>query len=395
MTKGDRTLETKRLFDINAYDTEFEGTVIACEKMDGGFLIELDQTLFFPEEGGQSPDKGELDGYKVLDVQIDKAGRITHFLEEELSVGKRVAGRIDWKHRFNNMQQHSGEHIFSGTVNRLYGFNNVGFHLSDQIVTMDFDGVLSEEDVEKVEHLVNEVIVSNLPIQVIYPTKDELEQLEYRSKIEIEGQVRIVSIEGVDVCACCAPHVKHTGEIGMLKVMSVQSYKGGVRISILCGFRALEAFKEKAKVITDLSGVLTTGQDKLVESVTKLKNQTMTLNNQLMGAKQKLLSISLESIPQDQRDVFLFEGELEDAVIRTGVNTLVEKHEGVCGIFSGNEKDGYKFIVGSKNVDCRQIAGKLREELQARGGGSPAMIQGFAAATKDQILKVLQSDINF
>lgn len=387
-------METKRLFDINAYDTEFEGTVISCEKVENGFLVELDQTLFFPEEGGQSPDKGMLDGCKVLDVQIDKSGRITHFLEEELPVGKHVAGQISWDHRFSNMQQHSGEHIFSGTVNRLYGYNNVGFHLSDQIVTMDFDGVLSDEDVEKVEHLVNEVIVSNLPIQVTYPTKEELEQLEYRSKIEIEGQVRIVSIEGVDVCACCAPHVKHTGEIGMLKVMSIQSYKGGVRISILCGFRALEAFKEKSRVIADLSGVLTTGQDKLLESVTKLKNQTMTLNNQLMGAKQKLLSITLEAIPKGQRDVLLFEGELEDAVIRTGVNILLEKHEGICGIFSGNEIDGYKFILGSKNVDCRQIAKMLREKLQARGGGSPAMIQGFTAATKSQILDALQGDIN-
>lgn len=387
-------MKTIKLYDIDAYATNFEAEVVDCRKADQGFLVELDRTLFFPEEGGQSPDKGILGGQEVLDVQIDKEGSITHLVGQEMPVGKKVSGSIDWKHRFSNMQQHSGEHIFSGTVNRLFGYNNVGFHLSNQIVTMDFDGVLTPEEVDRVELLVNEAIVSNIPIEVTFPSKEELEQLEYRSKIEIEGQVRIVTIPGVDVCACCAPHVRRTGEIGFLKVMSVQSYKGGVRISMLCGFRALMAFREKAGVITELSGILTTGQEKLAESVTKLKNQTISLNNRLMQTKQELLQIRLQEIPKEQSSVLIFEEDLEDAVIRTGVNRLVEQHDGICGIFSGDEESGYKYIVGSKTKDCRELAARMRQTLQARGGGSPAMIQGFVSATRSQICDVLQSNIN-
>lgn len=387
-------MKTIKLYDIDAYATNFEAEVTDCRKADQGFLVELDRTLFFPEEGGQSPDKGILGGQEVLDVQIDKEGTITHLVGQEMPVGEKVSGSIDWKHRFSNMQQHSGEHIFSGTVNRLFGYNNVGFHLSNQIVTMDFDGVLTPEEVDRVELLVNEAIVSNIPIEVTFPSKEELEQLEYRSKIEIEGQVRIVSIPGVDVCACCAPHVRRTGEIGFLKVMSVQNYKGGVRISMLCGFRALMAFREKAGVITELSGILTTGQEKLAESVTKLKNQTISLNNRLMQAKQELLQIRLQEIPKEQSSVLIFEEDLEDAVIRTGVNRLVEQHDGICGIFSGDEESGYKYIVGSKTKDCRELAARMRQTLQARGGGSPAMIQGFVSATRSQICDVLQSNIN-
>lgn len=383
---------TERLFDKNAYATSFAGEVLSCEKDEKGYWVELDQTLFFPEEGGQSPDQGILGEQRVLDVQIE-GDCIRHLVETGMEVGSRVEGEIDWKHRFSNMQQHSGEHIFSGTVNRIYGYNNVGFHLSDQIVTMDFDGVLTEEQVDELEDMVNAIIVSNLPIEVSYPSKEELKSLTYRSKIEIEGQVRIVTIPGVDVCACCAPHVRLTGEIGFLKVMSLQNYKGGVRLSILCGQRALEAMRSNTKLISSLAKELTTSSDKIMDSVVKLKNNTISLNNKLMGAKQSLLQIELEKVPVEQKHVLLFEGELEDGVIRAGVNSLVAAHEGLCGIFSGSEEEGYKYIIGSKTVDCKNIANCLREKLNARGGGSPAMIQGFVTASKESIMNLLESNV--
>ena len=217
---------TKKLYDLDAYGTEFEAKVLTCEEVKKkdttGYAVTLDQTLFFPEEGGQSPDQGTINGISVLDVQIKK-DVIIHTLAAPVEVGSTVKGKIDWKHRFYNMQQHSGEHIFSGLVHSRFGYENVGFHLSDQTVTMDFNGVLSEADVAEVEYAVNEAIIKNIPIEVTFPTKEELETLDYRSKIEIEGQVRIVKIPGYDVCACCAPHVKRTGEIGMLKVLNVQS----------------------------------------------------------------------------------------------------------------------------------------------------------------------------
>lgn len=393
---------TKKLYYEDAYATEFDATVVSCEKkmvdnkadeqMEGAativYQVILDQTLFFPEEGGQSPDKGLLGGASVLDVQI-KNDIITHTLDKPLELGRAVHGTIDWKHRFSNMQQHSGEHIFSGTVNHLYGYNNVGFHLSDNVVTMDFDGVLTEEEVEKVEYLVNEAIVKNLPITVTYPTKEELAVLDYRSKIEIQGQVRIVSVEGVDVCACCAPHVKKTGEIGMLKVMSVQNHRGGVRISILCGFRALEAFRKKAAVITELMDSLTVSQDLLTDRVEKLKAANQDYKYRLAMSKQKLLEVKMAEIPSEQENVLLFEQDIESIVMRNVVNELTAKHRGVCGVFVGNDETGYSFIIGSANVDCSQVAAVLREKTGAKCGGKKAMIQGSVQVSEEKLKEAL------
>lgn len=384
--------KTVRLYDQDAYATKFEAEVLACEEVEKKekkvYQVWLDQTLFFPEEGGQSPDMGTIDGIKVLDVQI-KDEVITHTLAAPLAVGTMVKGVVDWKHRFYNMQQHSGEHIFSGVVHNRFGYDNVGFHLSDSIVTMDFNGVITAEDIEKIETEVNQAIIENIPVEVSYPTKEELKVLEYRSKIEIEGQVRIVTIPGYDVCACCAPHVRRTGEIGMLKVMNVQSYKGGVRISILCGFRALEAFRQKADIITELMAQFSTNQEALVENVTKLKNTNQTMKNQLASAKQELMEYKVAAIPEDSENAILFESDLDTPVVRNVVNGLVEKFTGICAVFVGNDESGYQFIVGSKNKDCRAIAAALREKLSARGGGSDKMIQGSVAASQLQIEELL------
>lgn len=384
--------KTVRLYDQDAYATKFEAEVLACEEVEKKekkvYQIWLDQTLFFPEEGGQSPDMGTIDGIKVLDVQI-KDEVITHTLAAPLAVGTTVKGVVDWKHRFYNMQQHSGEHIFSGIVHNRFGYDNVGFHLSDSIVTMDFNGVITAEDIEEIETEVNQAIIENIPVEVSYPTKEELKVLEYRSKIEIEGQVRIVTIPGYDVCACCAPHVRRTGEIGMLKVMNVQSYKGGVRISILCGFRALEAFRQKADIITELMAQFSTNQEALVENVTKLKNTNQTMKNQLASAKQELMEYKVAAIPEDSENAILFESDLDTPVVRNVVNGLVEKFTGICAVFVGNDESGYQFIIGSKNKDCRAIAAALREKLSARGGGSDKMIQGSVAASQLQIEELL------
>lgn len=384
--------KTIRLYDADAYQTEFEATVLACEeveKKDGKvYQVWLDQTLFFPEEGGQSPDMGTIDGVEVLDVQI-KNEVITHTLDAPLTVGTTVKGVVDWKHRFYNMQQHSGEHIFSGIVHKKFGYDNVGFHLSDSIVTMDFNGVISPKEITEIEEKVNQAIIENIPVEVSYPSKEELKELDYRSKIEIEGQVRIVTIPGYDVCACCAPHVRRTGEIGSLKVMNVQSYKGGVRVSILCGFRALDAFRQKADIITELMAEFSTSQDAILDNVKKLKGANQTMKNQLAAAKQELMEYKVSAIPEDSENAILFEADLETPVVRGVVNGLVEKFAGISAVFVGNDENGYQFIVGSKNKDCRQIAATLREKLSARGGGSDKMIQGSVAATQLQIEELL------
>ena len=396
--------ETIKLYDMDAYATEFEADIISCEPNkadDKHFDIILNQTLFFPEEGGQSPDMGILGGYRVVDVQI-KNGVITHTVdtsageccevekEAELAAGVHVQGKIDWRHRFYNMQQHSGEHIFSGIVHSRFGFENVGFHLSDSVVTMDFSGVISPEDIAEVEHEVNVAISKNIPIEVTYPSRDELAQLEYRSKIEIEGQVRIVTVPGYDVCACCAPHVKRTGEIGMLKVMNYQNYKGGVRVSILCGFRALEAFRQKCDIISELMGIFTTNQEALVDNVTKLKAVNQSLKIELGTAKSALLDYKVAELPTDTDNAVLFECGIDTNTARNCVNGLVEKYSGFSAFFMGNDEDGYSFIIGSKNADCNAVAAALRNKLGARGGGKPVMVQGSVKAAKSEIEEVLK-----
>lgn len=384
--------ETIRLYDQNAYETEFEAEVVACEEITGkdkkSYEVILDQTLFFPEEGGQSPDMGTINDMEVRDVQI-RDQVICHTMDEPIAVGTKVKGKVDWQHRFYNMQQHTGEHIFSGIVHNRFGYDNVGFHLSDSVVTMDFNGVIPAEELNDIEDEVNLAIAKNLPVEVTYPSKEELKDLDYRSKIEIEGQVRIVTIPGYDVCACCAPHVKHTGEIGMLKVMSMQNYKGGVRISILCGFRALEAFRQKAEIITELMTQFSTNQEALVDNVVKLKNNSQNYKTQLAEAKQELMDYKIAALPTDIDNAVLFEQDLDTPIMRAVVNKLVEKYKRVSALFVGDDESGYNFIIGSQNADCRLIAAALKNKLEARGGGSNVMVQGSVKADKAAIQRVL------
>ena len=390
-------IKTIKLYDMDAYATEFEAEVLSCESVTMSakngekkqvYEVILDQTLFFPEEGGQTPDKGCLDDVEVVDVQIVR-DIIKHYVENPIETGRMVKGNIDWQHRFFNMQQHSGEHLFSGLAHRKYGLRNVGFHLSNQIVTMDFDKALSEEELKEMEWAINEAIIANVEIKTGYPSKEELATLEYRSKIEIDGPVRIVEIPGFDICACCAPHVHRTGEIGIFKIQSAQNYKGGMRISFLCGFRALEEYRKKSEIIYELSGILTTNQDNVVDHVGKLKAQVQSLKTQLSNAKQTLMESRIAEIPAEQKDVLLFERDIDTPVMRAVVNKLVEKHEGICGVFVGTDEEGYNFIIGSKAVDCREIATKLRNELNARGGGKVPMIQGSVEADKNIIASIL------
>lgn len=377
-----------KLYDLDAYATEFDAKVVSCEAVTYNkqdvYAVILDQTLFFPEEGGQSPDKGTINGLEVLDVQIKK-DIVTHYVAQPLEAGASVHGILDWTHRFSNMQQHSGEHIFSGIVHREYGFNNVGFHLSDNGVTMDFDGVLSAQQIADIEYKVNEAITKNVEITAAFPSKEELNALEYRSKIEIDGAVRIVTVDGYDVCACCAPHVKRTGEIGMLKVMGVQNYKGGVRINILCGFRALQAFREKADVVSSLTSLLSTSQETIVERVTQMKDNVQQMKLQLGEVKQNMMFAKIYDIPADEKDVILFEDDLDTPIMRNVVNELVEGHPGINAVFVGNDEEGYRFILGSKVQDCKAVAVNLRDAFGAKCGGSATMIQGSVETTREKL----------
>lgn len=380
------------LYDENPKQVQFQGTVLSCNKKEKEqeYQVVLDETAFFPEQGGQTPDKGFLDGKKVLDVQMED-GVVIHTTEQPLEVGAVVRGEVDWAYRFSNMQQHTGEHIFSGIVYKKYGYHNVGFHLSDTIVTMDFDGVLSAQQVEEIESEVNQVIYDNLSVHVSCPTKQELETMEYRSKKELEGQVRIVTIPGVDVCACCAPHVECTGEIGILRVMSLQNYKGGVRISMLCGTRALKAYREQTRVISSLMNLLSSAQSDLPKRVKGLHEERQRLKIELEKNQAERLEQQLQKISKEERNVILFWEHLDVRTIRNAINKMTKKHDGICGIFCGTDELGYQYILGSRQEDLLDLAEKLRQELQAKGGGSSQMIQGSLEQKQETIASFLKN----
>jgi len=405
---------TEKLYDRDAYAREFTARVESCKPDGDGFLITLDRTLFFPESGGQTADRGVIlvpaDGklsksidrseihafdaqadyssVSVTDVQIE-GETIYHKVPAGIAVGTEIRGRIDWDHRFDNMQQHSAEHIFSGTVHRLYGYDNVGFHLSDNTVTMDFSGVLEEDQIRSVESIVNRAIYENVEITVSYPSKDECDRTDFRCKKEIEGQIRLVTIPGYDVCACCAPHVHRTGEIGILKVQSFQRYKGGVRIHIICGGRALRLFRAEHDLMTKLSMDFSLPFEEIGGRIDELKEEIYNLKGRLREADLKLSEIKRSSIPADQKNVILIEEDMDAATMRKSVNELTELHPGYCSIFAGNDEAGYRFIIGIKNGDAREALKALQKICSAKGGGSPQMVQGSATDLTETNLKDL------
>lgn len=312
---------------------------------------------------------------------------VYHYTKEALEIGKEVKGRLDWKLRFDRMQQHSGEHIISGIVHKRYGYDNVGFHLADEYCTMDFNGPITMEALKEIEEEANKVVFANLPINILYPSKEELKNLEYRSKIEIEGQVRIVEIPGVDICACCAPHTATTGEIGLIKLVRMDNYKGGERIYMLSGMRALKDYQIKEESAKAISATLCVKEDEVAGAVDKLKEEQATLKNELASLKQKLLSYRAAEIPVEDSVTLIFDSELSGNEPREFMNLLLEKGARVCGIFAGDDEKGYRYVIGSRQEDVRPYGEKLKT-LGGRGGGKPEMIQGSIQVTEEALRKL-------
>lgn len=381
---------TEKLFYVDSHMITFSAVVEACENKGDYFEAVLDRTAFFPEGGGQYADTGVIDGVKVLDVQ-ERDGIIYHKVEEALEVGKTVEGSIDWEERFSKMQNHSGEHIVSGLVNSTFGYDNVGFHMGKDVITMDFNGVLTKDDLKMIEKKANEAVVKNFDIEVLYPTEEELANLTYRSKIEIEGQVRIVRFPGYDVCACCAPHAKKTGEIGLIKLIGLQNYKGGVRVSMLCGFRALEDYNEKAESVKNISVMLSAKENEVAKEVAKLKEELMTQKNKMFELQKVLLQYKANEIEANQELVTVFDSELDGNGPRELMNLILEKNIEVVAVFAGDDTNGYRYVMGSRTMDVRPLSKELNGMFQGRGGGKPEMVQGSLCGEAEKIREALKA----
>lgn len=384
---------TEKLFYTDVHTTSFTASVLSCEKADdGSFSIVLDRTAFFPEEGGQKADRGTLDQEPVLDVRI-KEDTIYHKLAVPLTPGSCVTGEVDWDRRFDFMQQHTGEHIISGLVQSRYGFHNVGFHLGDEEVTLDFDGVLTLTQLRGIEQEANAIITQNLPVLISFPTSDELALLSYRSKIEIEGDVRIVEIPGCDICACCAPHLDFTGQIGLIKITAVQKHRGGIRVNILCGRRAIADYTQKQDSVFAISVLLSAKPDSVAGFTSRLKEENQKQKNRLIAMQKQLLEFQIQAVPKDQEDVLLFLEDLDTPAMRSAVNLLCAKRSGYCAVFVGNDETGYSYILGSQRKDCLAARQLLSDRLNAKGGGSERMIQGSLKASQAAVLCLFSQPI--
>ena len=376
---------TDKLYDKDSYLKEFTATVVACEQKDETtWKIVLDRTAFFPEGGGQTGDIGWLNDIEVTDTR-EKSGVIYHETKVPIEVGAQVSGKIDFTVRYDKMQQHTGEHILSGIVCSTYGYNNVGFHLSTEITTLDFDGELSAEQVRELEIKANEMIYANIPVQVKFPNKKELAEMDYRSKIEIEGQVRIVEIPEIDRCACCAPHVKMTGEIGLIKIVSCERHRGGCRLTIVCGMRALKDYQQKQESVGNVSALLSAKPEKIAEAVVRLQEQQAKLREQLNSIQAMYLKGKLEMLTGNEKSACIFEETLDSIAMRNFVNDAMEKCSGVCGAFIGTDDGGYHYVLGSKTVDMREFSKKLNEMFHGKGGGKPQMVQGSLTGSAKEI----------
>ncbi|MCL2874454.1 MAG: alanyl-tRNA editing protein [Defluviitaleaceae bacterium] len=375
-------LSKEKLFYSDVYQKGFNAVVINCDKsINGNFIVVLDKTAFYPEGGGQPSDIGKIDNARVLTV-FEKDGIIFHETDIPLTIGDNVYGEIDFSHRMSNMQNHSGEHIVSGIIKSRLGYDNVGFHMGSEFITIDINGTLSDQDIDEIELLANEVVFKNLDIEILFPSESDYKKMTCRSKKELSGEIRVVQIKGVDTCACCGTHVARTGEIGIIKLISHQRYKGGTRISMLCGKRALFDYSNKNKNVYKISGLLSSKPNEIAINTENMLNENSLLKYKLVEHKLKLFKCMADSTPQCEK-ICVFEEDLNPTELKQLCQSLCEKAAFVL-VLSESSESVYKYALGSLTSDISTLGKLLNEKFDGRGGGKGIM-QGSFTGCREEI----------
>ena len=380
--------ETRRLYYEDVYKKEFTAKVLECREAKKGFQLLLDESAFYPEGGGQPSDTGLLNEVKVTEVH-EKEGELLHYTEEAIQPGTEVRGKIDWARRFDLMQQHSGEHMVSGLVHEKYGYDNVGFHMGSDVITIDFSGILSEEQMAEIEEQVNLKIWEDAPVEIFYPSREELDTLDYRSKKELTGQVRIVRFPGADTCACCGTHVTHTGEIGMVKLLSVVRFREGVRMEMISGKRVLDYLNMVNEQNHQISVKLSAKMDKTAQAVDRLWEENFALKGRIHSMEEEMFSSEAKKW-EGYGSVLLFKEGLEADSVRKLTDAVMQTCEGCCAVFSKNPDGSYKYAMGEINGDLRQFTKEMNAALNGRGGGKPFFVQGSVQADEEAIRKFFE-----
>lgn len=380
------------LYYKDAYLKECTSKVISCQPGKNGYEVELEDTVFYPEGGGQPGDTGSLNGnIEVIDTK-ERDGRILHICKEAIPEGTAVTGKLDWQRRFRHMQQHTGEHILSGIIHQKYGYDNVGFHMGKDFVSVDFNGMLTPEQITEIEQCANEAVFSNQEIRVTYPSPEELKNLNYRSKKELTGQVRIVEVLGSDICACCGTHVKRTGEVGLIKVTRSEHYKGGIRLYLQIGWSALEDYAQKLAGVQKVSVLLSAKPELIGEAVEHMQGIVANQKQEILLLKQQLMQYQVKELPEGEKIAVFIKDD--PSGLRPFCEQLLTQRE-MAAVLTGDDEAGYKFVLGKKEGELQEEAKQFREACEAKGGGKGNMIQGSAAACSDKILRFLEDEWGF
>lgn len=378
-------MQTLKLYETDAYIADFTANVLNCEKNGKTYDVILDKTAFFPEGGGQPADTGYIDGVKVVDVQI-KDGVVIHKTVSPVSADS-VTCKLDWNVRFRRMQNHTGEHLLSGIAHELYGCTNVGFHMGNE-VTVDFDKELSNEEIALIELKANEAIYKNVSVKAEFPSEETLRNLEYRSKLDLIENVRIVTIDGFDICACCAPHVSRTGEIGIVKVLSSMRHRGGIRLQILCGLDAFRDYCIKTDNLYEIAVKLCAKHNQELSAFNKLCEENSELKQKNISLANELISVKISNPLKYNNIVTFFETNPDMQYIRNLALESSKYNSGITAVFSGKDSN-YKFALASADRSVKPYGDLLRAELAAKGGGSDELIQGNISATKESIIEFM------
>lgn len=376
---------TEKLYYTDTYIKEFEASIIDSYKDGDRYVAILDRTAFFPEEGGQSADSGMIGDAKVLDVR-EKGGVIYHYLDAPIKAGASYTCKIDFDERFEKMQCHTAEHIISGAIKRIHGLDNVGFHLGKTEVTMDVNGYLTREQLDEIELIANRAVFNNVEVRATFPTSEELKSLDYRSKLDLTENVRIVNIEGYDLCACCAPHVARTGEIGLIKILDFEKHRGGLRINIAAGYRALFDYREKYGNVLRASALFSEPQPTVADAAESFLASYEELKGRLKAARLNNARLEAGLIPATDSSLVCYYPDMTPEEMREIVNCAKEKVGGIFVVLTGRDGD-YKYIMTSSCVDLSCVYKRINADLSGRGGGRDNMIQGSFASDLDTIKK--------
>ena len=378
---------TERLYKTNPFLISYTANIISCEESDKGILVILDRSAFYPTGGGQPNDTGLINGIAVTDV-FEKEGEVYHVVEKKLSLGKADC-EINFDRRFDHMQQHSGEHIISGLICREYSCDNVGFHMGADSVFIDFSALIPEEDLPRLELLANRAIWDNVPfIETLYPSSADIE-IDYRSKKELKGEVRIAEFPGYDICACCGTHVKSAGQVGIIKLISASRLRGGTRLELLCGKRAFCYLSLINAKNTEISRMLSSKPVETPAAVRRISEELDAAKYRAVGLEEKYFSLLADKLSPSEGAV-IFEDGLSPDSLRRLCTKLMEKG-GFCACFSGSDETGYKYALGKNDMDIMPFLKEFNSALGGKGGGRNGPAQGNISASREKIEEYLAS----